>query len=490
VKNRIKIAISTLFLIASVFLSVGYSSLFISEERPFPLPGPTIPAIPAFPGAEGFGAKTRGAYALPNQRPVVLKVTNLNDSGNGSLRWALEYDGPRVVVFNTGGTIKLNQEISVEHPYLTIAGQTAPGGGICIKGAPIRIKSHNIIVRGLRVRNGNLRTSTDFQNGDGLSIEASGGYTCPNGEPNNIIIDHCSITWGSDENGQVWYAAHDITWQWNIIAESIWSPAYPEITGYGLLIGSRVHNISIHHNLFAHNKARNPECNADTKGEIVNNVVYNWSNKGTDFIGSPKESPNSGFYDFQPSYWNLVGNYYKKKGTEGNPKPLLLFNYPGWNKEYYIHENSKFYLEGNANVANSSRDWDIVSFEGGGNGSSYKSESPVIGLSGIKAGPADSIYSPVLNNVGARLPIVDSVDARIIADVQNGTGEIRSSVSDGDYPVLESGSAPVDSDDDGLPDSFELSQGGSVIGIDPNENAPSGYSWIEEYVNSLIPAVN
>ncbi|HAR63380.1 MAG: hypothetical protein DKM50_08905 [Candidatus Margulisiibacteriota bacterium] len=459
-------------------------SASISATAPEP-----VPATIAFPGAEGFGAKTRGAYSGAIT-PVIYHVTNLNDSGYGSFRNAFNITWPLVVVFDIGGTISLTGEISVMHPYVTIAGQTAPGGGICIKGGALRIKSHDIVIRGLRIRNGRARTGANDPNSDGIAIEALGGHTAPYGQPYNIIVDHCSFTWAADENAASWYAAHHITWQWNIIAEPIWDKNYPNITGYPLLVGDRGKNISLHHNLFAHYKQRGPECNDGTSGEIINNVMYHWTNKGTDFIGSPLESKNSGFYDFQPSYWNLIGNYYKRKGTEGPRQPIIILNYPGWNQEYYVHNDSKIYLSGNVGPARpdsrSGNDWSLVLWYGGGTGGCLKATSPATGVSGIRIDKAENAYTKVLANAGACVPKLDAVDFRIIQDVINSTGSLVTCVSSSDYPYLAAGTTPADSDHDDLPDRFEIARCGSKKALEKNAVAPSGYTWMEEYLNSLI----
>ncbi|HAR62088.1 MAG: hypothetical protein DKM50_01970 [Candidatus Margulisiibacteriota bacterium] len=443
----------------------------------------------AFPGAEGFGAKTRGAFSGPTQ-PEIYHVTNLNDRGPGSFRNAFKITGPLLIVFETGGIITLTEEISIDTPYITIAGQTAPGGGICIKGAPIRIKSHDIIVRGLRIRNGNARTSSNDENGDGLAINAFGGHTCPHGPPYNIIIDHCSISWCSNENTEIWYAAHNITWQWNIISEPIWDQNYRALTGYPLLIGDSASNISIHHNLFAHYKQRGPECNDGTSGEIVNNIMYHWTHKGTNFIGAPLENPDSGFYEFQPSYWNIIKNYYKRKGTEGPKQPIQIFNYPGWNNEYYIQDTSRFYLYGNIGpdktIGSNGSDLSLVAFLGGGDGSSFISYSHVVMPSGISEDTAEHAYNEVLGKAGARTPQLDTADERVINDVIHSTGALKTSISASDYPVYESGTKPADSDNDSLPDSFEKQYGTDDTSLTPYSLAPSGYTWIEEYINSLI----
>ncbi|HCT83939.1 MAG TPA: hypothetical protein DF296_01945 [Candidatus Margulisbacteria bacterium] len=438
----------------------------------------TTGEVRAFPGAEGFGAKTRGAFGNPNQSPVILKVSNLNNSGTGSLRWALEYNAPRIVIFTVGGTIRLTGDVSINSPYITVAGQTAPGGGIAVRNAGLRIRSHDIILRGLKWRSGRGRNLS--QNEDCFSIENSSV------QPYNIIIDHNSLSWASDEIAVSWFPAHDITWQWNIISEGLMDYGGH---GFGLLAGNNSKKVSIHHNLFAHLKMRLPECNDGSTGEIVNNVMYHWTNKASDFIGSPNEY-GGGFSGSVPSYWNVVKNFYKRKGTEGPAKPIEVFNYPGWNQEYYVHANSRYFLSGNIgpnkSQGNVGDDWSLVTFVGGGSGSTFKSSTPVVALSGIYENTAEETYTAVLNKVGAFAPVRDAVDTRIINDVKNGTGALKNSVSDADYPYLSPGTTPADSDNDGLPDSFEQQYSADRTSLSTHAKAPSGYNWIEEYINSFI----
>ena len=236
--------------------------------------------IPAFPGAEGFGSFTPGGRG-----GKIIEVTNLNPTGKGSFRSACEASGPRIIIFRTGGTISLIKNIRIKNPYVTIAGQTAPGDGICIKGAAIIIETHDVILRGLRIRIGDDISGPNPENRDGIGIENK------NNPPYNIIIDHCSISWAVDENVSVWYATHDITFQWCIISEALNKSIHPKGShSMGMLFGApegsvnRPKNISIHHNLFAHNQDRNPKIAGANFCEIINNVIYNFNEKSAECI--------------------------------------------------------------------------------------------------------------------------------------------------------------------------------------------------------------
>ncbi|OGS44246.1 MAG: hypothetical protein A2539_02370 [Elusimicrobia bacterium RIFOXYD2_FULL_34_15] len=429
--------------------------------------------LPSFPGAEGFGSKTRGAFS-GSSLPVVLKVTNTKDKGAGSLREALLDKRPRIVIFKTGGNIILKKDIYVNNPYLTIAGQTAPGSGICISNGALRISTHDVIVRGVRWRNGKERNIT--RNQDCISIE---NHDEP---PYRIIIDHCSLSWGSDEIAVTWFPVNSVTWQWNIISEGLMS--YGE-HGFGLLAGDNSKNISIHHNLFAHLKMRLPECNGNSTGEIVNNLMYNFSDKAIDFTSSPTRK------DFGPLYWNVIKNYFKRNSEKYNGGCIVIYNFPGWNNgQYYIHNDSKFYINDNYNFdkPDIKNDWDLVYFFGVSTGTEkYKSDTLVVKPSGIIEHPAKDVYQIVLAKVGARVPTLDIIDDRIINDVNNNTGNLIESINENDYPVYSTGIYPDDDDDDGIPNEFELKYSDSKTGLYPNAEAPSGYRWIEEYANGLFP---
>ena len=222
--------------------------------------------LPSFPGAEGYGAVSIGGRG-----GRVIKVTNLNDSGAGSLREALTASGPRIVIFTVSGTITLNSNINITNPYLTVAGQTAPGEGITIKHADIRVLTDDVIIRYLRVRNGPGDTNPDDGNRDNISVNTA----------NRVIIDHCSVSWSTNENTNV-YNSHDITFQWNLIGEGLYSSTHPDgIHGHAMLVYRTntidgTTNLSVHHNLMAHNFFRNPEVQTGEPFEYVNNVVYNY----------------------------------------------------------------------------------------------------------------------------------------------------------------------------------------------------------------------
>ena len=214
------------------------------------------PSVPAFPGAEGYGAMTRGGRG-----GKVILVTNLNDSGPGSLREACETEGPRIVVFRVSGTITLERALRISNPYITIAGQTAPGDGICLKRYPLLINASEVIIRYIRVRLG------DETDDDADAI--SGRYN------KNIIIDHVSASWSVDETVSIYYC-ENVTIQWCLISESMYDAGHVKgAHGYGGIWGSN--RSTYHHNLLAHHSSRNPRfASGCGYNDYRNNVVYNW----------------------------------------------------------------------------------------------------------------------------------------------------------------------------------------------------------------------
>ena len=420
---------------------------------------PTPPVVPAFPGAEGFGAMTPGGRG-----GVVIAVTNLDDDGPGSLRAAVEAEGPRIVVFQVAGTIELLSSLNIDNPFITIAGQTAPGGGIALKNAPsnrrptIRIRTHDVMIRYLRVRPGpSIESSSDL---DALSMPGA----------SNVIIDHSSFSWASDENIDAWRDAHDITIQWSIISEGLRHEADAEgPPSLGMLLGSEGSgNMSVHHNLFAHNHGRNPRMNTGGIVDIVNNVIYN-----------PGDQPSTISNDWHPTPpINYVGNYYKR-----GPDSIRDFLID--TKEL----SAEIFVQGNITPGRPTDDLDEAEGVVRDTSLAYVIENrhpapPITETSAFVA------YDQVLANAGATLPLRDVVDWRIVADVVSGGGNIITDPSDvGGWPQLAAGLPPLDSDHDGMPDEWELQYDfNPEDSMDGNKDTDNdGYTNIEEYLNGTEP---
>ena len=274
----------------------------------------------AFPGAEGFGKYTTGGRG-----GLVYKVTNLHDSGLGSLRWAVEAKGPRVVIFEISGTIELKSRLNVREGNLTIAGQTAPGDGITLKNYPLRvIGANNVIIRFIRVRLGDL---------PGLESDAFEAIGV-----NNMIVDHCSFSWGTDETCSV-YNVENVTVQYSIISEGLHDSVHEKGPhGYGSLLGGT--NVSLFRNFMAHFWTRMPaRSSLGSKNGIVDireNIFYNWGFRATDNGANTTT--------------NLFRNYYKPgpatySASNASTLTKRFLNPVMWegNPETY----GKFYLEGN-----------------------------------------------------------------------------------------------------------------------------------------------
>ena len=411
----------------------------------------------AFPGAVGFGAKAKGGRG-----GAVLFVENLHDSGPGSLRAAVDAEGPRTVLFRTSGTITLKSEITVRNPFLTIAGQTAPGGGIAIKidgksdiGA-INIETHDVIIQHLRVRPGPAIQGS--VNGDALQMLENA---------HDVIIDHCSLSWSTDEVISGWYDARDITVQHCIISEALHDSVHQKGPhGMGMLFGDKNKSITIHRNLLAHNNQRNPRLNPEVKGrfQVNNNVIYNWGQIAGEMTDDAEV--------------NLTGNFYKS-GPSSRPERGVA-----------VDGKVKIYPKDNLSPirpdATQPEDAIIKPWEEKMDRRKFAVSAPFSAPS-LTTLSATEIYEAVLTNVGATRPKLDSVDQRILSDVKNGTGKIINHPSEvGGWPKLATGKPAADRDNDGMPDAWEKAQGlNPEDDSDRHATGKSGYTRLEEYLHSI-----
>ena len=427
----------------------------------------TTASIAAFPGAEGFGAE-----AVGGRGGKVLFVTHLNDRGPGSLRAAVETDGPRTVIFRVSGTIALESTLVISRPYITIAGQTAPGDGICLKNHALVIAADHVIVRYLRCRPGD-NTKAEC---DALSISAG----------QNIIVDHCSTSWSVDEtlsassSGQL----GNVTVQWCIISESLNDSAHHKgAHGYGSLIrGGWGNGYTFHRNLYAHHHARLPRpgnYNDRTKApqgftlDFRNNVIYNWAGTSAGYNADGSNGTNS------ITKMNFVGNYYK---TGVNSTGCVAFA--------ESTPTATAYFDGNGmNGAYPDDPWSLVTFNrlSSREVRAYKQLSP-ISVPPVNTDDAVTAYEDVLANAGATLPKRDPVDKRIANEVKNGTGNIINDEEQvGGWPELTSAAPPADRDRDGMPDAWEKRHGLNADDpADANGDADgNGYTNLEEYLNAM-----
>lgn len=430
----------------------------------------------AFPGADGYGRFARGGRG-----GRVIEVTNLEDSGSGSLRAAVEAEGPRTVVFRVGGTIRLKDKLVIKNPYLTVAGQTAPGDGICVRGATFgNLGTHDTIVRYLRVRVGDESGKTY----DGTGFASS----------DHCIIDHCSISWTIDEAVSS-RGAGNITFQRNLIAEALNMSVHSHYVGTGKghsFAGSISGNVgSFHHNLLANCAGRNWSLAGGlTRGgkmagylDIRNNVVYNWEHRTND--GGVKAL-------------NLVNNFYLP-GPASRVFHLLMpdTGQPGDPQQYYVA----------GNVMEGRPQYEPDNWANGGVIFSPRIDpatTPQVRLERPFCEPqvatqsAREAYESVLADVGANVPALDAVDRRLLDDVRRRgftfkgsktglPGIIDSQKDVGGWPELKGGAPPPDSDHDGIPDAWE-----KMRNLDPRDpadasrDAGEGWTWLERYLNSLV----
>lgn len=423
----------------------------------------------AFPGAEGFGAFAKGGRGGD-----VYTVTNLNDSGPGSLRHGIKSaDGPRTIVFAISGIIQLEEELEVKKDFLTIAGQTAPGDGICLRDHAISIDASHVIVRFIRSRLGDEAGI----NADAISID--GGH--------NIIIDHCSASWSVDEvlscstgeKGKI----DLVTVQWCIISEALNNSIHHKGEhGYGALIrGCYGAKYTYHHNLFAHNKSRNPRPGnydhnhreIDPAGllfDFRNNVIYNWEGSRPGYDGDKKSVCR----------YNYVGNY-GKPGPDSDPKG---YAYSTASKYFQGYFSGNFFFgsipEDQWKLVRFPREWSETVID------RYKQGVP------FPAGPLETqaardAYASVLRAAGASHPR-DEVDRRVVSDVRSGTGSLIDHESEvGGWPEYKTYQVKADSDGDGMPDEWEIAH--RLDPFDPadrNGDADKDhFTNLEEYLNSL-----
>jgi hypothetical protein len=423
--------------------------------------------LPAFPGAQGYGSLTHGGRG-----GKVIPVANLNDTGPGSLRAAVETEGPRIVVFRVSGTIKLQSPLRIRRPHITIAGQTAPGDGICLRDQPLVIGADDVIIRYLRVR---------------LGDESAGGADAVEARYNkNLMLDHISASWGSDEVLSV-YHGEFVTVQNSIISEAI-----GDGTGhkFGGIWGCNYS--TYHHNLIAHNDSRNPRW-ASGSGYVDyrNNVLYNWGYNSS-YGGEAHQRGDRRNPPVEFSHINMVANYYKSgPATRSNVSSRIV----GPSTRDGATDAGKWWVSDNAVKGSpevTADNWLGVS----PSVPEFRLAEPWPAMP-INEQSAEEAFKTVLAHAGASLPKRDSVDARIIEEVRNGTatygeGGIISSPSDvGGWPELKSAPAPKDTSGNGIPDWWLERYGLDIHNPDvANEDLNgTGYTNIEEYLNGTDPAV-
>ena len=436
----------------------------------------------AFPGAEGYGK-----YATGGRGGKILIVSNLNDAGAGSFREAAEAKGKRIIVFAISGTIHLETKLSIKGD-VTIAGQTAPGDGICLADNSVSLGGDNIIVRYLRFRMGDKYQKGGMVDGNG-GDDAFGGV-----RRKNIIVDHCSMSWSTDEVFSI-YAGDSTTLQWNLISEPLnYSYHFEtgdkdyEHHGYGGIWGGL--HLTAHHNLFAHCNNRNPRFNGirHTPTEFAdyrNNVIYNWG--------------GNNIYAGEGGDYNIINNYFKY-GPNTNKNVRYRIVNPGKNEtigfgKWYVNGN---YVDEAKDV--SKNNW--LGVDMGNGGTEQDKKNTVIDKPHnawpIPTQTAEEAYESVLRSVGASYKR-DTLDERIINDVKNRTGkfiDVQGGYPHGTayeltinaWPALKRTENYIDVDKDGIPDDWEKKNGlNPADGTDASKfSLHKFYSNIEVYINSVV----
>ncbi len=458
-------------------------------------PTPIIENAFAFPGAYGGGMNTTGGRG-----GKVIKVTSLEDNNlPGSLRYAINQTGARIIIFEVGGTIVLNSDLNINNGDVTIAGQSAPGGGITLADYSMEIKADNVIIRYMRFRMGDIKVRSDK---DALWAR----------NRKNIIIDHCSISWSTDECAS-FYDNENFTLQWSILSESLRLSVHSKgAHGYGGIWGGK--NASFLYNLLIHHDSRNPRFNGSRYSnqpnrELVdfrNNVLYNWGANNA--------------YGAEGGSYNIVNNYYKPGPASSNRGRLVQPYADDGSNSQPKGVYGKFYLSGNFIYGNSSvTDNNLLGVH---IHSSFSSNTPDITLNDIISEDefhtsdavtftAQKAFENVLKLSGSSLKR-DEIDTRLVEEVikstttyiglsplnslpypkpgiidsQNDTKPFDAGANWSVWPMLDLGSAPLDSDNDGMPDKWEIAKG-----LNPKVNDSNGrhlstaYDNIEVYLNSI-----
>lgn len=436
----------------------------------------------AFPSAEGFGK-----YATGGRGGDVYIVSNLDDDGDGSLRKGLKAKAPRIITFAVSGTIHLLSPLGIPAD-ITIAGQSAPGDGICIADHPVILKGNNIIVRYMRFRMGDRYQDKGMVDGAG-GDDAFGGT-----KRSNIIIDHCSMSWSTDEAFSI-YNGDSTTLQWNLIAEPLnYSYHFEtgdkdfEKHGYGGILGGR--HITIHHNLYAHCNSRTPrfDGNRNLHGDIenadfCNNVIYNWGGNNV--------------YGGEGGNYNIINNYYQPgPSTSSKVKARIANPFKGKDSLF-----GKWYVSGNfiemAPDVNKDNYLGVHLDKGTNDEKKNVVVAAPFKFINVAVQPATKAYSMVLANAGASYKR-DTLDMRIIEDLKKGRGkfiDVQGGYAHGTpyeqtknaWPYLQSLNAPLDTDKDGIPDAWE-----DAKGLNKNDASDATikklhahYTNIEVYLNSI-----
>lgn len=417
----------------------------------------------AFPTAEGFGAAAKGGRG-----GAVIYVVNTEDSGSGSLRACINAAGPRNCVFRTGGTITLKSPLIVRSPFITIAGETAPGGGIAIRNSDtqldpsLKILTNDVIIRHIRVRPGPHMVSSCCSGALGLYTPAA----------RNIMLDHISASWGSDETIDSEYA-NDFTWQWGLVGEPLLRGGPGKKDRARNMLFTRSGNVTVHHTLFTTGKFRNPQIELMATGavaDVVNNVMY-----------SPEWEYIVSFGDRRTHIKaNVVGNYKIQGRNSINDHLVHLFEEGGLGFSIFLSDN---YDEPYRMQSNEPEDSVLMAEQRKYVVATRHFAPPVRTTSPQQA------YEDVLANAGATKPMRDAVDVRLLNEVKSRTGKLlrNDPLKVGGWPELAAGVPYPDTDHDGISDEWELERGLNPkdAADGPADSNGDGWTNFEEFLHLL-----
>lgn len=409
------------------------------------------------------GASTSGVTTPAGRGGTVYRVTNLSDSGAGSLRACVDASGPRVCVFEVSGTIPLTGDLVLRNPKITIAGQTAPSPGIMLRNAGLLVRTSDVLVQHIHVRPGDDPGGEPPINRDGLKISGP-----PDAPISNVVIDHCSFSWSIDEIASAWASWDNVSLTNNIFAEPLYDSLHPEgIHGFGVIFGPVTGSITFANNLISGAKGRNPLSNS-TKTVIANNVIYNWANNGTELQSHGAKTSTS-----------VVGNVYVPGPNTSGKAPILIRG-----DSTALPAGSKVFVSGNEAQGATSDPWQIVDGVFGSiNVASLKSTTPTTWPAGFTTLPTkDGVaLDHVLKFAGARPADRDPVDTRVVSQVRSHTGDPINCVA-------SNGTARCNKNAGGWP-SYPENKRALALPNDPNTVTASGYTNLELWLHDMAADV-
>lgn len=443
--------------------------------------------MPGFPGAEGFGASAKGGRGGD-----VYYVTNLNDSGAGSLRSGISSaTGPRTIVFAVSGDIRLQAILYVNKPYLTIAGQTAPGDGICLRDYSLNIaNTHDVVVRGLRVRRGDVIVRATGQPTSSVGLD-----TVSIDNSSNVIFDHCSLSWSCDEIFGI-VRNQNVTVQWCVISEPLGDPLlhpYGASHAYGLNCSATT--LSVHHNLIAKYVFRGPqfEANDAVSGqgyevwtEAVNNVLFDYESSGSRYRSGVETGAGN-----VPFRFHFINNFYIRNPSRTGAPEIEVHTAFGATNTVKVHVTGNL----GANRPNDSLDqwvnvWtesDVPIRSAAAAVRAQMSDVPLFTPPvPVTATVASNAYKQVISLAGCN-QVRDAVDQRVLSNVVKRvfSSYLHSQSEVGGWPTLNTSNVPTDTDRDGMPDYWETALGMNPYVANNNHTNADGYTDLEHYLNWL-----